>query len=275
MRIRLLWCAGALLWSSALVAQALKASAVSGTWAGTVGPDEANRQAVNLQLKLTGKAVSGVVTGPALTPGDITAGTYDEATGAIALTVAIRGDGGKIQFTGALARDTMTIRAINDGREFVLRATRTGEAGSTSSAVPAGPRDAADSTAAVARRGFTEVSGWVTRAAALVPPDRYTYRPVQTVRTFGQVVAHVVDAFNYYCPRAAGKTVQWADAAEKGALDKASLTAKLKQSIDACNAVYAGKGQPGALFENVTHANLHYGNLVTYIRMIGLVPPSS
>jgi hypothetical protein len=50
---------------------------------------------------------------------------------------------------------------------------------------------------------------------------------------------------------------------------------KLKQSIDACNAVYGGGGQVGALFGNVGHTSLHYGNIITYMRMLGLTPPSS
>ena len=36
------------------------------------------------------------------------------------------------------------------------------------------------------RNGFNEVNGWVTKAAEMVPPDKYNYRPVDTVRTFGQ-----------------------------------------------------------------------------------------
>jgi hypothetical protein len=39
--------------------------------------------------------------------------------------------------------------------------------------------------------------------------------------------------------------------------------------------VYAGTGDIGQLMANVAHTNLHYGNLITYIRMLGMVPPSS
>jgi uncharacterized damage-inducible protein DinB len=125
------------------------------------------------------------------------------------------------------------------------------------------------------RNGFNEVSAWVTKAADLVPPDKYSYRPTQSVRTFGQLVAHIADAHNWYCGNATGKKVEWSDAIEKGNTDKATLAQKLKQSIDACNAIYTKGGDAGQLIGNVGHTNLHYGNIITYMRMMGLTPPSS
>ena len=123
--------------------------------------------------------------------------------------------------------------------------------------------------------GFTEVSGWVTKAADLVPADKYSYRPVASVRTFGQLIAHIADGYNYYCATASGRKVQWSDAIEKGPTDKAALVQKLKQSTDACNAAYVATSQSGQLVGNIAHANLHYGNIITYMRMLELVPPSS
>jgi uncharacterized damage-inducible protein DinB len=128
---------------------------------------------------------------------------------------------------------------------------------------------------AVARGGFNEVSAWVTKAADMVPADKYTYKPVATVRTFGQLVAHIADSYNWYCTNASGKKQEWADPVEKGATDKATVAAKLKQATDACNTVYAGNGQLLTLVQNIGHTNLHYGNIITYMRMMGLTPPSS
>jgi uncharacterized damage-inducible protein DinB len=133
----------------------------------------------------------------------------------------------------------------------------------------------ANDAAAALRKSFTEVSGWVTRAADLAPADKYSYRPAQSTRTFGQLIAHIADSYNYYCARAAGRDPQWSDAIEKGPTDKATLAQKLKQATDACNAAYGDANQGGALIENIGHANLHYGNIVTYMRMLGLTPPSS
>lgn len=124
-------------------------------------------------------------------------------------------------------------------------------------------------------RSFTEVTGNLAKAAELVPADKYGYRPVATVRSFAQLIAHLADSHNYYCSVAAGRKVEWSDPIEKGISDKATLVKKLQESITACAGVYGGTGQVGALVDNVTHTNHHYGNIVTYIRMLGLVPPQS
>jgi len=123
--------------------------------------------------------------------------------------------------------------------------------------------------------GFTEVTAWVSKAAERVPADKYSYRPVGSVRTFGQQLAHIADSYNYFCATAAGRKVQWSDATEKGPTDKAALAQKLKQSTGECSAAYVGKGLAGPLMANIAHTNLHYGNIITYMRMMGLVPPSS
>ena len=126
------------------------------------------------------------------------------------------------------------------------------------------------------RKSFTEVNGWVTQAAEMVPDDKYNYRPVDSVRTFGQIVAHIADSYNYYCARGAGNNVEWSDAIEKGSTDKATLIPKLKQAVDRCNEVYKGSnGRVGPLLGNVGHTSLHYGNIITYMRMLGMKPPSS
>jgi len=142
--------------------------------------------------------------------------------------------------------------------------------------IAAAQQPPANDARAALRKSFGEVSGWVTKSAELVPADKYSYRPTNTVRTFGQLVAHLVDSYAYYCAQAAGRKVEWGDPAEKGATDKATLAPKLKQATDACQAAYtAGASTVGPLVENVGHTNLHYGNIITYLRMLGLTPPSS
>jgi uncharacterized damage-inducible protein DinB len=142
---------------------------------------------------------------------------------------------------------------------------------SPAAAAQTGPND----TAAAMRKGFEEVSGWVTKAANLVAADKYTYQPTKAVRTFGQQIGHIVDGYTYFCATASGQKVQWSEATEKGSTDKATLVQKLKQATDSCNTAYNGKSQAGQLIANIAHTNLHYGNIVTYMRMLGLVPPSS
>lgn len=130
-----------------------------------------------------------------------------------------------------------------------------------------------DASAAL-RRDYLEVSDWITRSAELVPADQYAYRPVATVRTFGELVGHVIDGYNYFCGRAAGRTMQWSDPVEKGVTTKAELVAALRKATEECTVAY-GAGPAGPLSSNIGHSSLHYGNMVTYIRMMGLVPPQS
>ena len=132
-----------------------------------------------------------------------------------------------------------------------------------------------DGVAKAVRDGFDTVSGYILKSADMVPPDKYSYQPTKEVRTLGQLLGHIVDGYAYLCTVASGKKVEWSDAIEKGPTDKPTLTQKLKQATAACQATYSGKGQLAELIKNNEHTNLHYGNLITYLRMLGLKPPSS
>lgn len=126
------------------------------------------------------------------------------------------------------------------------------------------------------RNGFNEVNGWVTKAAEMVPADKYNYRPVDSVRTFGQLIAHITDSYNYFCAQGVGNKVEWSEAVEKGGTDKDTVLPKLKEAVGRCNAAYSSaNAQLRPLFSNVGHTSLHYGNMITYMRMLGLKPPSS
>jgi uncharacterized damage-inducible protein DinB len=126
------------------------------------------------------------------------------------------------------------------------------------------------------RSAFNEVNGWVTKAAEAVPADKYNYRPVDTVRTFGQLIGHITDSYNYFCAQGVGNKVEWSEPVEKGGTDKDTVLPKLKEAVSKCNAAYgSNNAQLRPLFTNVGHTSLHYGNIITYMRMMGLKPPSS
>jgi len=136
---------------------------------------------------------------------------------------------------------------------------------------------AAPTAGAAVKFGFNEVSGWLAAAAELVPADKYTYKPVNTVRSFGELMAHAADGMNWFCASAkAAKDVPWSDAVEKGDTSKAKVVAALKSASAGCAAAYASPtARIDKLMANVAHSNLHYGNAITYLRMMGLKPPSS
>ena len=130
----------------------------------------------------------------------------------------------------------------------------------------------------------------ILKSAEEMPEENYSFKPVDTVRSFGQLVGHVADAQYEFC----GPVV--ADGAkspgfEKNRTSKADLIAALKQGFAYCDKAYAemtdahapemvkffGRNMPKlSLLEfNIGHNMEHYGNMVTYLRMKGLVPPSS
>jgi hypothetical protein len=272
-RKRLLIACCALLSVDSMIAQSGSAPAdpLSGVWSGYMEPDETQRQPITVTLKFDGNALSGTITGPPY-PGDIKSGTFDPVTGALKFEVVVRDDSKTVVvFEGKVAQGSAAGRVSFNNRTGTFNIAKQGAG--TSAAAP--PKAAAEASTAAARRNFADVSGQIMKAAALVPADKYTYRPTQSVRTVGQLLAHIADGYNYFCATAAGRKVEWSDSIEKGNTDKATLAQKLEQSTDACAAAYGGPGQIGALIDNVAHTNLHYGNIITYMRMLGLVPPSS
>jgi hypothetical protein len=141
----------------------------------------------------------------------------------------------------------------------------------------AAQQPAAPTASAAAKFGFDEVSGFLAKAADLVPADKYNYKPVNTVRSFGELMAHAADGMNWFCGSAkAAKDVQWSDAVEKAGATKEKVVAALKAATAGCASAYASPtARIDKLMGNVAHSNLHYGNAITYLRMMGLKPPSS
>jgi hypothetical protein len=247
------------------------ADPLSGTWVGDMAPQgETSRTNVTMELKFDGSsAVSGTVTGPP-SPGHIKTGTFDPKSGTLKLEVQVQDADTLFVFDGTVLKGVATGRVSGNNRTGDFKLTKKAAGAQT-----AAPQPAPNDPAAALRKSFGEVSGWVTRSADLVPADKYTYKPTESVRSFGQVIAHVADSYNYYCARAAGRDVKWSDPIEKGGLDKATLVPRLKQALDTCTAAYGANGKVDVLIENLGHTNLHYGNIITYMRMLGLVPPSS
>lgn len=136
---------------------------------------------------------------------------------------------------------------------------------------------------------WTQIKGYVARAADKMPEDQYSFKPTPEVRSYAQLIGHIADAQYMICGAAKGE--QKMLGIEKSKTGKAELVAALAESTAYCDAVYesltdAGgaemvkmfgreRSRMGALNLNVAHDYEHYGNLVTYLRMKGLVPPSS
>lgn len=134
----------------------------------------------------------------------------------------------------------------------------------------------------------------IQESAVQMPEDGYAFKPVDSVRTFGQILGHVAGVNYLYCGAAKGdKTARNEDDIEKAAKTKADIVKALDASLAYCDAAFAslddksagemvdmpfgGEKSPRAapLLGNIIHLNEHYGNLVTYFRIKGMVPPSS
>jgi uncharacterized damage-inducible protein DinB len=158
-------------------------------------------------------------------------------------------------------------------------------------ALPRSESAASSSAIASDKAIWTSTIGYVTMAAEQMPESLYAYRPVATVRTFGELVAHVAGSQHMFCAAALGEKPAAEDDIEKNTTGKAALVAALKASTTYCQKAYAmsdadamkrsfkmfGMDVNGmwAVLENTAHDSEHYGNMVTYFRMLGMVPPSS
>lgn len=151
------------------------------------------------------------------------------------------------------------------------------------------PVDAANPISSSIKTSYERVRKFIVGAADEMPPADYAFKPTPDVRSFAQLIAHLADASYMFCG-AAGKEAKKSNV-EKTATTKAELTKALADAFAYCDAVYAATtdatlSSPIELFGskmikfqaldiNVAHDNEHYGNLVTYLRLKKLVPPSS
>ena len=138
------------------------------------------------------------------------------------------------------------------------------------------------------RTHWKMLSGYIVESAVDVPEDKYDYKPTPTVRSFGEMFAHVAGAQSMFCAIALGEKPPAEDAVT--ARTKAGVIEALKASNTNCERAYAQSDADAgknvdvfgdqhtrlyALMMNATHDGEHYGNLITYLRMNGMVPPSS
>src|ERR1700737_5336450 len=152
------------------------------------------------------------------------------------------------------------------------------------SAPPANPITASE-------KGFYSfVSNAVVGAALKMPEENYSFKPTPEVRSFGQLVGHVADASYMFCSLGTSEANPAKDI-EKTKTSKADLVAALKDGVASCNKAFDSmtdaKGSQTVKFFNfdiakltlfslnTAHTDEHYGNMVTYLRLKGIVPPTS
>ena len=137
---------------------------------------------------------------------------------------------------------------------------------------------------------YSFVSNAVIGAAQKMPEENYSFKPTPDVRSFGQLVGHVADASYMFCSLASGEANPKKDN-EKTKTSKADLVAAIKDAVEYGNKTFDSmtdaKGSQMVKFFNrdmarltvyslnTAHTDEHYGNMVTYLRLKGIVPPTS
>jgi uncharacterized damage-inducible protein DinB len=127
-------------------------------------------------------------------------------------------------------------------------------------------------------------------SAEKMPEENYNFKPTEAVRSYGQIVGHLADAQYNFCSMSLGETNPGLKI-EQTKTSKADLVAALKEALAYCDKAYDsmtdasgiqtvkmfGMDMPkfGVLNINNAHDMEHYGNLVTYMRLKNVVPPTS
>jgi hypothetical protein len=155
-------------------------------------------------------------------------------------------------------------------------------------AMIAAQAQAPPSIAATAKAAYTRIKTNYIKAAEKMPEENYSFKPADALETFGQRVAHIADPQLGTCT---GLTGERKTGTAKSKTSKADLVAALKESYDACDKAFdaltdanalepvaAGRGQQpriAVLYGLIVHANEVYGAMGVYMRLKGIVPPSS
>ncbi len=135
---------------------------------------------------------------------------------------------------------------------------------------------------------YARVDKNILAAAAAMPAANYTFKPTPEIRSFGELFTHVIEAQTMVCSTLAGAPQR---AGTVNAANKEEVEAALKTSSDLCDRANATVTEANALDivghgyfggpkvelieKNAAHDNEMYGTMAVYLRLKGVVPPSS
>ena len=137
------------------------------------------------------------------------------------------------------------------------------------------------------KAAYTRLKTNLVKAAEKMPEDAYSFKPTPEMQTFGERVAHIAGQTS----ACSGLTGERKPNPAQGKTSKADLVAALKASFDACDAAWdamndktametvAGRGgqisKISVLIGNNMHIQELYGYISPYMRLKGVVPPTS
>jgi uncharacterized damage-inducible protein DinB len=134
------------------------------------------------------------------------------------------------------------------------------------------------------------ITGSVDKMAA----EHFSFKPVAEVMSYGELLTHIAETQYGYCSTVKGAANPGANLNFK-VTDKAVVGQLVKDSFAYCDDAFAAVTSENALemltrgsapnqrqlaranqlTQLIVHGNEHYGNLITYMRIKGIVPPSS
>jgi hypothetical protein len=138
-----------------------------------------------------------------------------------------------------------------------------------------------------ARTQYDGVKNNLIKAADKMPEDAYSFKATDAVQSFADRIKHVAAQI-----RTCGNVKGEQKTMDNSVTSKADIVKALKASFDACDAAWdsmtdatavemmqGGRGAPtsklGTLIRNTNHDSEMYGYISVYMRLKGIVPPSS
>ena len=154
-----------------------------------------------------------------------------------------------------------------------------------------GPAAGGAGAAAEVQHSYAGLKTYILKAAEDMPAGIYSYKPTPDIRTFARVVNHISEAQMHTCGVVNGTSSDALAKVPPETADKQQIVEALKASFAECDKAYgsadaenfaamlpAGKAKrsrAGLLWGNVSHDNEQYATLALYLRLKGIVPPSS
>jgi hypothetical protein len=140
---------------------------------------------------------------------------------------------------------------------------------------------------------WNEIGRKLTAMAEDFPEDKYDFKATPAVRSFAEQLLHAAGGMYYFTNPVLGQAVPEGDPARAKYKTKAEVVAFVKKSIEDGAAAIKAKGDKGMAdlvadpeskqemhvsdlaYGSIEHSGEHYGQVVLYYRVAGLVPPES
>jgi uncharacterized damage-inducible protein DinB len=153
---------------------------------------------------------------------------------------------------------------------------------------------AAPSSSQVVLAQWNEIGRKLIAMAEDFPEDRYEFKPVPAERSFAEQLLHVSASMYYFTDVVQGQKPRYPDDPKRDDLKtKTQVVAFVKKCVEDGAATIKSKGDKGLsetvkdpesgqpmqgsdlAYGLIEHSGEHYGQLVVYYRVAGLVPPES